>query len=156
MVIELLFSAAVGAGTTHLLLQKIDKEKLENLERMYRRACDYHLQGNYKQAISMLLELIKLDDKNPYYYLQLYCSYGKLASTYGKLSSIGDLMDNSRKAFECYDNIVRLDRQGISIPQDLLSKLGEFTTEMKGHYNKLLEIEKERERLKRVTKRRSS
>lgn len=142
---ELLFSGAVGAGITHILLQQMDKVKLEKLERMYRQACDYYDQNHYQQAVSMLLELVELDDTNPYYYVQLYFSYGKLAA---KLATPENVKENSERAFECYDNIVRLDRQGISIPQDLLNHLEVFTTEMKGLYNKLLKTEKELQRIK--------
>ena len=132
MVIELLFSAAVGAGVTHALLQRIDKAESDSRETKYQQACDYHLKGNLKQAISILEDLIKKDRYDPRYYIQLWCSYGKLATT-------ENMKENIEKALESYEIVQSLVNNGAFVPSDVLKMMIDNTVLMKSAYQLITE-----------------
>jgi tetratricopeptide (TPR) repeat protein len=127
MVIELLFSAAVGAGVTHKLIKRIDEVELDSREKKYQQACDYHLEGNLKQAISILEDLIKKDRYDPRYYIQLWCSYGKLATN-------ENMKENLEKALENYEIVYYLVNNGAFVPDDILKMMADNTVLMKSAY----------------------
>jgi tetratricopeptide (TPR) repeat protein len=130
MIMEFLFSAAIGSGITYKLLKTMNKVELDNMEKKYQQACDYHLQGNYKQAISILEDLIKVERLDTRYYIQLW-------SSYGKLSTIEDTKENIEKALECYEIIMHLIRQGTFVPQDILDSLNKGSELMREYHNQL-------------------
>lgn len=130
MIMELLFSAAIGSGITYKLLKTMNKVELDDMGKKYQQACNYHLQGNYKQAISILEDLIKVERLDIRYYIQLW-------SSYGKLSTVEDTKENIDKALECYEIILHLIRQGDFVPQDILDSLNNGSELMRAYHNQL-------------------
>jgi tetratricopeptide (TPR) repeat protein len=152
MDLEFLFSAAVGAAITEAVFEKLEKVKsfctqcgkeiqtgasfcsycgakvlkfAEGVKTMYLKAVDYHNGGKYREAISILEKLIELDRSNPIIYMQLWNSWGRLAFTHRDNKNI--FLSAVDRVFEYYEVILQLDRQGISLPADVLAEIKEYT-----------------------------
>ena len=125
MVLEFLFSAAVGTAITGAIFERLDKVKSEGLRSEYLKAVDYHQRGKYKEAISILDKLIQSDRLNPIIYMQLWYSWGKLAATQRNNKNV--FLSAVDRVFEYYEIILQLDRQGISLPADVLAEIKKYT-----------------------------
>lgn len=125
MVLEFLFSAAVGTAITGAVFERMDKVKSEGLRSEYLKAVDYHQRGKYKEAISILDKLIQLDRLNPIIYMQLWYSWGKLAATQRNNKNV--FLSAVDRVFEYYEVILQLDRQGISLPAGVLAEIKKYT-----------------------------
>jgi len=97
----------------------------EGVKTMYLKAVDYRNGGKYREAISILEKLKELDRLNPIIYMQLWYSWGKLAATQRNNKNIW--LSALDRVFEYYEVILRLDRQGIPLPPDVLPEVKEDT-----------------------------
>ena len=125
---EFLFAAAAGSAITHELLQRMNKVELENMEKKLQQVDNCYRQGKYTEAISILEQLRKKYPLNPDIYFNLWCSYGKIASTEKNKENAVKAVDT---ALECHEAILWLVGQGAFVQQDILELLKKHKATLK-------------------------
>jgi tetratricopeptide (TPR) repeat protein len=152
MDLEFLFGAAVGTAITGAVFEKLEKVKLfctqcgkevqsgasfccycgakvqgtaKGIESMYREAMDYYREGKYRKAISILEKLIEFGRSDSMIYLALWYSWSKLATSQRDNKRI--FLSATDKVVKYHKVILRLHRQGISIPADMLEEVKKIT-----------------------------